>query len=190
MLRIGESLPAVNLDLVAEPSKGSKEIPPPPPTPKEITTWEFFKGLRERVEKKYPELRPTKRREKPYWISFLTSVRGILVTASFCKDRREYGLPGPHLRVELWIDTGQKDRNKEILDSLHSSKNQIEEELGERLVWERMDDRRASRIAVYKPGSIQDPEQHLEELKEWAVEEVAKLHKVFNPRLLQVAGRG
>ena len=43
------------------------------------------------------------------------------------------------------------------------------------LKWERLENRRASRIALYKDGQITD-EEKLPELRRWAVESIYKLY--------------
>lgn len=60
-----------------------------------------------------------------------------------------------HARVELYIDQGEQ-QNKQIFDWLHARKENIEAQIDETLSWERIDDRRGSRIAVYRPSSILD----------------------------------
>lgn len=70
-------------------------------------------------------------------------------------------------RIELYIDTGNKDTNKKIFDALLSNKDAIEKIVGAPLGWERMDNRRASRIALYQNGSITDNSEDLELLKAW-----------------------
>ena len=50
-------------------------------------------------------------------------------------------------RIELYIDTGDKDRNNQIFDQLYSKRQEIESDFGEDLEWQRLDDRRACRIA-------------------------------------------
>ena len=50
-------------------------------------------------------------------------------------------------RIELYIDTGDKDKNKQIFDQLYSRRQEIESDFGEELEWQRLDDRRACRIA-------------------------------------------
>lgn len=90
-------------------------------------------------------------------------------------------------RVELYIDTGNEQKNKSIFDSLYVQKNAIETELGEPLNWERLDDgkTRASRIALYHVGSITD-EDSLIGLREWAVEAMIRFYRVIEPKLTEV----
>jgi len=49
-------------------------------------------------------------------------------------------------RVEIYIDTKDKDFNKILFDDLYAKKEAIEAEYGGPLIWERMSDKRASRI--------------------------------------------
>ncbi|MBT3193725.1 MAG: DUF4268 domain-containing protein [Verrucomicrobia bacterium] len=54
-------------------------------------------------------------------------------------------------RVELYISTGDKGRNKDIFDSIERHKDKIETACGDTLSWERMDDRVTCRIANQMP---------------------------------------
>lgn len=64
--------------------------------------------------------------------------------------------------------------------------NDIESELGESISWERLDNRRASRIAIYTDGSIDDSNAELEAIKSWHIEKLLKLKKALGPRLQTV----
>jgi hypothetical protein len=50
------------------------------------------------------------------------------------------------------------------------------------LSWERLDDKRASRIAFYREGSIDAPAATRDELREWSIENLLKLKKLLLPR--------
>jgi len=56
-------------------------------------------------------------------------------------------------RVELYIDRGadQAAANKRIFDRLHSQRKDIERDFGSELSWQRLDDKRGSRIAFVTP---------------------------------------
>lgn len=64
--------------------------------------------------------------------------------------------------------------------------NDIESELGESISWERLDNLRASRIAIYTDGSIDDSNAELEAIKSWHIEKLLKLKKVLGHRLQTV----
>jgi hypothetical protein len=63
---------------------------------------------------------------------------------------------------------------------------EVERWIGEELSWERLDQRRASRIAAYRPGAITDESDVLLELRGWAVGSMIKFYKVLRPMILQV----
>ena len=63
------------------------------------------------------------------------------------------------------------------------NKTEIEEEFGENLNWEPLNSRRACRIALYRPGRIEDDSQPLEEIKNWAIDSLLKFKKVFVPHM-------
>src|SRR5579859_84205 len=89
-------------------------------------------------------------------------------------------------RVELYIDTGNQARNKAIYDSLLAQQDKIKvelAELGEQLSWERMPERRASRIALYHPGSITDSEENLAHLRTWATGAMIRFWQVLAGRV-------
>lgn len=88
---------------------------------------------------------------------------------------------GGRFRVELYIDQGNKETNKRIFDDLLKRREEIESEIGEELSWERLDQRRASRIAVYQPGSITDDAERLAELRSWGAATIVKFYRVFKP---------
>ena len=85
-------------------------------------------------------------------------------------------------RAELYIDSGDCDRNKATFDGLKRRQADIESRLGE-VAWERLDNRRASRIALYCAGSIDDPPEALTALRAWGVESMTLLNAVVIPLL-------
>ncbi|WP_441292692.1 DUF4268 domain-containing protein [Sorangium sp. KYC3313] len=91
------------------------------------------------------------------------------------------------LRVELYIDSGDRAKNKSVFDALRGHKEEIEAALGEPLSWERMDEKRASRIALYYPGSITD-EKGLDELRERAVAAMLRFQRIMSGQFAKVLG--
>ncbi len=92
-------------------------------------------------------------------------------------------------RVELYIDTGDKERNKHLFDMLYTRASEIQTELKDvpgSLEWERIDEKRASRIALYHSGAITDSEEELNKLREWAVNAMIKFQKVMEKHVSEV----
>ena len=67
--------------------------------------------------------------------------------------------PGPRRSLS---GSGQR-RQQAVIDELQSSKDSIESNLQEDVSWERLEDKQASRIAVYRPGSTDNDSETLEE---------------------------
>ena len=107
------------------------------------------------------------------WESFSSSHSG-LVYGSWLGVKKH--------RVELYINKDKASANKEVFDELRAQKNSIQSALGERLNWERLDDKKASRISVQRDGGIYDEDRH-DEIREWMVDRLLKFKEVFGPLL-------
>jgi len=92
-------------------------------------------------------------------------------------------------RVELYIDTTDQAKNKRTFDLLYADREQFHVTVGEQLSWERLSDKRASRIALYHPGSITDDEETLAGLRTWAVDTMARFYKTLAEPAVQALQR-
>lgn len=90
-------------------------------------------------------------------------------TFSFSRDRR--------LRVELYLDLLDREKTKLAFDQLFKQREQFESKVG-KIEWERLDNRRASRLALYKDGHITDEVNHAE-LRKWAVENMIEFYNTM-----------
>jgi hypothetical protein len=95
----------------------------------------------------------------------------VLLTVSFAHRKR--------LRVELYLDYGDKEVNKRRFDELLARRDLLEKWFGQPLEWERLDDKRASRIAVYIPAEILKDANN-QELIEWAAQKAISFYKSFH----------
>jgi len=87
-----------------------------------------------------------------HWIGAGTGIRGASLNFAVSKK---------YARAELYIDRGEKEDNKFIYDQLFSMKDRIQQDFGGelKLEWERLDNKRASRIKAESPGNVFDREQ-------------------------------
>ena len=114
------------------------------------------------------------------WYAFASGLQGISYSARFAQ--------GGQACAEIYIDRGDAALNKGLFDALASMKDSLESEFEEALNWERLDERRASRVAVYRTGTVEDDPQNLEEIQGWMVDRLLRFKKVFAPRLEEIAG--
>lgn len=95
---------------------------------------------------------------------------------------------GGRAQIEVYIDCGDKAQNEERFDQLESQRTEIESEVGGKFDWERLEDRRACRISVVRPGSIRDDQKNLDEIRDWMIEKLPAFKKTFGPRLAELGG--
>ena len=86
---------------------------------------------------------------------------------------------GARLRVDAYIDTGDQARNKAIFDQMFAERAALEAGVGAALSWERLDHRRASRIALYRTVDLSDPSGPPEEARRWAIETILRVYPLF-----------
>ncbi len=111
------------------------------------------------------------------WYLFPSGVQGVNYGTSFAL--------GGRVRTELYIDQGDAETNKALFDSLLAQKEDIEQEFREPLEWERLDERRASRIAVYREGHIEQSDEKLADIRGWTTDRLLQLKRVLGPRLVR-----
>ena len=87
------------------------------------------------------------------------------------------------LRADVYLDPGDRGENKQLFDSLLAEREEIDRESGEPLSGKRLDERRASRVGIYRETTIDSPPQDLEQAQQWVIEKLIRLKKVFSPRL-------
>ncbi len=86
-----------------------------------------------------------------------------------------------HTRTEVYINHSDKDKNKRLFDYLYTHKEEIEQQFGGELTWQRLDDRNASRIRIDRDDlSYLKPEQQ-EEIFHFFIDTSNKLMKAFSP---------
>ena len=84
---------------------------------------------------------------------------------------------------EIYFDRGKdSDKlNKARFDELYQHKDEIETKLGKKLEWQRLDNRRASRIRIeFKGIGLRDKERWLE-LQDNMIETMVKMKEIFEP---------
>jgi len=137
----------------------------------------FFQELIDTLREQHRFTGATKARPQS-WYGFASGRSHITYNGSFRGGNRA--------SVEIYLNR-DKEANKSIFDSLKQSKLQIERDLESvGISWERLDDRMASRIAVYTDGSIDDSDEDLETIQVWMIDRLLKFKEVFGPYLTEL----
>jgi hypothetical protein len=94
-----------------------------------------------------------------------------------------YAIGRDHPRVELSISTGDKARNKAIFDRIHRLREQIEQDFGDSIVWERRDSGMQSLVRYELDVPWTRDESAWPEMQRAMVDAMVRLEKALRPAL-------
>jgi len=178
-VRIDDSPPAPLFTVLAAPSEESREIGE---KKKELAErhrlrMEFWERLLEKARGR-THIHANRSPTTDHWISAGAGRSGLTWAYVILKD---------HARVELYIDTQDQAINKEIFDQLHHHREVIEQKFGAPLDWQRLDGRRASRIAydIRGKGGLKDRERW-DALQDAMIDAMIRLERALKPYIQQL----
>ena len=186
-VRIGDSQPAVQFDVVARPNdshtaqaEAIRELIEP--TGRRLMYRNIWKLYLEKIEKMKPGLTNRKEPWNSNWFDVSKSICG-LAHVSLVFNRKS------QVNVQLYINGGDADRNRALFSSLYDQKDQIEKEVGESLIWESPEGRLYCRIVIFKPGEcdISDIESY-EEIVNWLAGYHIRFIETLTPHIEKFAG--
>lgn len=122
---------------------------------------EFWTHFLDRLLALHPDWTSATSPSKSNWMDISGPLPGTRLGFSFAQNDR--------IRTEVYIDSGDRDANKALFDSLHDKAHQIETSVDHPIEWERLDNRRASRIGIYRPGTVGDTDDWANYV-EWLIE--------------------
>ena len=174
-IKIGESLPAPLFTLIVGPSQ---EVHEAGETKKEYAERhhlrkQFWKFLLEKVKER-TKLHANITAGMYSWIGTGAGISGVAYN---------YVIGQHDAKIELYIDhdkeTGEK--NKAIFENLLSNQLPIEQAYGKPLSWERLDGKRACRIAEYFSRGGYKDENQWNLMADEMISGMLKLEKVLSP---------
>jgi len=144
VIRIGDSQPAPVFSVVAGPSSFQRSIrSDDEDAPRHAFRRDFWKRLYAYLADR--GMREAKGREptKESWVTFGVGLTGVALNVSMTSSSR--------IRVEIYFSHADRAVNKRRFDVAIASREAFESQLpGEQVSWERLDDKTASRIALYR----------------------------------------
>jgi hypothetical protein len=137
---------------------------------------DFYAEVLTKLVAAQPEIRmPARSRQN--WISFASGPFGYWALSAASEGR---------LRVEAYLDCGDHDRNKALFDEFAAEHEAWKQRTGLGLSWERLDDRRASRIATYAQFALDDDSARCT-IRDWAADSLLAMYNTMNARLRERA---
>ena len=102
------------------------------------------------------------------WFSVPADLSGAHYTLCFST--------GGRMRVELYVDGGTGAENLETFNALRQRRETIESVFGEALSWEKLENRRACRVASYTTGDVANTDEHYTYVR-WMLDRLADLRR-------------
>jgi hypothetical protein len=163
VVKIGDSMSAPLFNVVVLPNDWQKQVRAATQaaavSEKGALNREFWNRFLMRVHAEHPDWTRARTTRPDNWFDMASPIRDCRMSHSFTQ--------GDRLRVELYIDSGDAERNAEIFDYYASRRTELEAAYGEGLSWEELPNRRACRIAAYRDGCrVADVDRH-EEFIDW-----------------------
>jgi hypothetical protein len=170
-IKIGNSLPAPWLELVAQPNSWS-ELSRRAAHSSEVSEAQlryesFWNGFLSKF-RPHHEIYQRKRAPRRQYLTLASGVTGIVIGANVQKDR---------VYVDLYFSDSNAEVNKARLEHLAARKDQVESVFGHELSWEDLVNRVACRIGFYGDGGLND-ESAWESSQEWLHETVMSFVRV------------
>jgi hypothetical protein len=142
-------------------------------TPLNASRQDFFGEVLSEVTTIRPAIRmPT--RQRVSWLSYAAGPFGSWSISAIGDGR---------VRVEAYIDMGDRALNKQLFDDMLLDAVAWSNAVGEALSWERLDERRASRICLYHSAFSFDDDEARTEARTWAVQAAVGMYDALNKTL-------
>lgn len=155
VVRIGDSVPAPLFNVVAQPNDWQKAVKAGAASvgsAKGAVYQAFWTKHLERMHAAHPDWTQARSAPAQNWLAIRSGVSGCHASANFTADGR--------LRHEFYIDRATQEECKALFDHLFAQRETFEARYGRPLEWDRLDHRKASRVADYIDADVMDEDRH------------------------------
>lgn len=132
---------------------------------------EFWRRFLDTLRARHPGWTRAVRPNSANWFSMSAPIAGAAFSSSFAQ--------GGRLRHELYIDSGDGERNLEIFNELLSRRDALEASYGGALEFDELMGRRACRIADYSSGEVTETDRH-DEFINWFIDAGERLRRALS----------
>lgn len=117
---------------------------------------------------------------KDHWLSAGSGISGVTYTSV---------VTGDNIRIELAIWGKSQEENKAVFDALYSKKSKIEADFGNELTWERLNDKKMSRVRYEFNGVSIFNEDDWNKMIEFMMVVVPKFESAFKKPIQELSRR-
>ena len=152
ILKIDDSKPALNFKPVVFPNewqKSERQKTATNTSPKREKYRSYYQELIDELRESHNFTRASAGQPQN-WCAFASGFPGIRYYTSFVKGSKVY--------AALNLEKEVQEENKNLFDALEKQKADITSNFGGALEWERADENKSSKIAVYRDGDIESSE--------------------------------
>ncbi|MBS2033076.1 MAG: DUF4268 domain-containing protein [Deltaproteobacteria bacterium] len=174
VLQIDSSKPAVNFRLVAFPNDWVREQRGDAQPSERMEAYrDFYQPLLDELRQRgFTNARAAQAQS---WYAFSAGTSGFAYSAAFTAKGQ--------LRAELYLGAPDRDLNKATFDRLAANRAALDAAFGASLTWDRLETKKACRVAILRDASIEDAPEALAAHRAWLIEKLLKLKQVFGPHL-------
>lgn len=178
-VRIGTSAPAVQLDVVVEPDewqRQAREVAAGQLSESQARYIEWWSEFLPALQEAIPGWTSASKPQPANWLNLPTGRTGVRYGVSFSWPT---GATGYRVRVELYMDDGAT-----WWPRLLAHQTEINTALGPELVWEPLDNSKASRIAKYLENADPKDLESWPRYRTWAIEALGQFRNALQPILV------
>jgi hypothetical protein len=174
VVRIGDSAPAPNFRLVAEPNDWEKQVKAATAagamTEKSKLYWDFWEQFRTRVVTEHPDWTKRKTSQRDSWYDLPTGISGAVFSTAFTRGG---------LAVQLYFNDADPSINTARFEALRAKQDQFSQALGGDAEWDEMAGRKAARVSVTSEfDSVADVEQW-PAMIDWLLDQHARVRRAI-----------
>lgn len=172
VVQIGDSVPAPNFKLVAEPNDWEKHVKAATAagtiTERSRLYWDFWEQFRVRVVNEHPDWTRRKTSTRDSWYDLATGTSGVVYSSAFTRSG---------LAVQLYFNDADPAVNRARFESLLAKKGPFEQDLREQAVWDEMTDRKAARVYITSPFDDVANVERWPAMIDWLLDRHARLRQ-------------
>lgn len=175
LIKIGNSPAAPMFDVIAKPNGWSKDVKSSQNSSEgrsegKLFNYEYWTSFKEYMDNHPSKLFRARNASYSHWMTIAIGHGAVHIDLLLNKREQK-----ATIQLYMWDDA-----EKVYFDALLKHKSEAEEAIGEKLMWRRLDDKKASSIDLVKKFNLNDPAEH-ETIFAWYKDYTERFIYFFKP---------